>query len=289
MIMNGNSFRCVAIAFLMISGVPSTNAQLLYEGSLRSGGIPASGRHDFRFALYDGPEAGASQQIGDVVLAEGVEVREGRFSVDLDFGPEAENLKTGWLEIEVAASDEFDGYTTLEPRQRIIQAATGGAIATGAVMFFDLTVCPSGWSEYVLARGRAIVGLQQGGTLAGTVGLALADLQTPVHGHQFSFSGPTGAAGTHNHNWAEITTSGGDLRWGTYNSQGDPQLVTIWPDLIGIGGGSGYFPLTSGPAGASWYTDIQSSHSHSLNSGTVPTSTTTGALPYLQLLACQKD
>ena len=50
-------------------------------------------------------------------------------------------------------------------------------IPTGAVMFFNLAACPPGWTELTAARGRYPVGLQSGGTLAGTSGAALTDLE----------------------------------------------------------------------------------------------------------------
>lgn len=48
-------------------------------------------------------------------------------------------------------------------------------IPSGAVMAFDLSACPSGWSEFTVARGRYIVGLPSGGTLDSTVGAALTN------------------------------------------------------------------------------------------------------------------
>jgi hypothetical protein len=50
-------------------------------------------------------------------------------------------------------------------------------IPSGAVMFFDLASCPDGWTELTDARGRYIIGLQQGGTLKGTQGTALNNLE----------------------------------------------------------------------------------------------------------------
>ena len=56
----------------------------------------------------------------------------------------------------------------------------------GAVMFFNLSSCPGGWSELASAQGRYLVGLTTGGELAKEVGTALADQEDrPVgrHGH----------------------------------------------------------------------------------------------------------
>jgi len=53
----------------------------------------------------------------------------------------------------------------------------GGGMPAGAVMFSTGASCPAGWSELTAAQGRCLVGLPSGGTLAGTVGTALTDLE----------------------------------------------------------------------------------------------------------------
>ena len=52
----------------------------------------------------------------------------------------------------------------------------------GAVMFFNLASCPSGWTELTSARGRYLVGRPSGGALAGTQGTALTNLADPSGG-----------------------------------------------------------------------------------------------------------
>lgn len=77
-------------------------------------------------------------------------------------------------------------------------AAAGGSVPAGAVMFFNLASCPAGWAELTSARGRYIVGLPLGGTLAGTDGTALSDLEdrpTGQHSHTFSVRSEGGGAG----------------------------------------------------------------------------------------------
>jgi hypothetical protein len=65
-------------------------------------------------------------------------------------------------------------------------------IPAGMVAPFNLSSCPPGWGELVGARGRVVVGLPSGGTLAGTVGTALSNLENrPVgqHNHGVTDSG----------------------------------------------------------------------------------------------------
>jgi hypothetical protein len=56
-------------------------------------------------------------------------------------------------------------------------SALTNLIPSGAVMFFNLNSCPVGWSELTQARGRYIVGLPESGTLGGTAGTALSDIE----------------------------------------------------------------------------------------------------------------
>lgn len=46
---------------------------------------------------------------------------------------------------------------------------------SGSVAFFNLSSCPSGWTEFIEARGRYIVGLPPSGQLGAVAGTALSD------------------------------------------------------------------------------------------------------------------
>lgn len=77
------------------------------------------------------------------------------------------------------------------------QVATG--VPAGAVMFFNLSSCPSGWTELTSARGRYIVGLNASGTLAGTAGTSLTDLEDrPVGQHTHTITVTNGSGVMHN-------------------------------------------------------------------------------------------
>lgn len=76
-----------------------------------------------------------------------------------------------------------------------VAATVPDAIPSGAVMPFNLTSCPTGWTEFTYSRGRYIVGRPSGGSNAGTVGTALTDLEnraTGIHTHGIT----TGLYGT---------------------------------------------------------------------------------------------
>jgi hypothetical protein len=71
----------------------------------------------------------------------------------------------------------------------------------GAVMFFNLASCPNGWFELAGAQGRYLVGVPTGGTLGGSSGTALGDLENrPVGQHNHSVT-----HGLHSHGIAAVS------------------------------------------------------------------------------------
>ena len=62
----------------------------------------------------------------------------------------------------------------------------GDSTPTGTIAYFDLTVCPAGWSEATNAKGRYIVGTQNSANKNLAVGQALGDGEnrsTGLHSH----------------------------------------------------------------------------------------------------------
>ncbi len=128
-----------------------------------------------------------------------------------------------------------------------------GDAPSGSVAFFNLSACPSGWTELTSARGRYIVGLPAGGTLGATVGTALSNQENrPVGQHTHEVNDP---GHTHFTNFG--LASGGWM----------------------YGNGTHSFTPPSEGTGYS-YTGI------TVNS----TGTVAGTnAPYIQLLVCQKN
>lgn len=133
-------------------------------------------------------------------------------------------------------------------------------IPSGAVMSFNLASCPSDWSELVAARGRTLVGLSAGGTLAGTSGTALSNLENR-------------AVGQHNHS-ASSNTTGATLHTrvdtaGSLNSDvtaGQQFRVNIAPQTQ----------------------DLLGDHSHTITVDDGGSVVGTNA-PYIQLLVCHRN
>lgn len=93
-----------------------------YQGKLVLGELPVNGTADFQFSLWDAAGTGAPPsggvQVGSTLAASNVNVVDGVFTVELDFGANAFNGNARWLQIAVA-SPSGGGLTTLAPRQAL--------------------------------------------------------------------------------------------------------------------------------------------------------------------------
>jgi hypothetical protein len=106
-------------AMLWVAG--RAQAVITYQGYLRMGGAPANGNYDFIFTLYD--DAMAGNQVGVQVRINNKLVRNGLYTVELDFGPHnviwnALPARNRWLEIQVRPAGGGN-FIRLAPRVRI--------------------------------------------------------------------------------------------------------------------------------------------------------------------------
>jgi hypothetical protein len=113
-----------------------------YQGRLIDANSPADGEYDFQFKLFDSDIDGS--QVGSDVNLGGLDVIDGYFTVELDFG----NVFDGtalWLEVGIREGilDDTNDYTTLTARQlltatpyalfaRISEDVVGGVGITGS-------------------------------------------------------------------------------------------------------------------------------------------------------------
>lgn len=126
--------RCVLIGSVMVMVLllasnsilaPVAHAQssigtaFVFQGYLSNAAGAVDGACDLRFRLYDSASAG--QQVGSDLFRAALEVADGRFTTELDFGA----TFTGdgrWLEISVRCPAGGGNYITLTPRQRVSPA-----------------------------------------------------------------------------------------------------------------------------------------------------------------------
>lgn len=150
----------------------------------------------------------------------------------------------------------------------LVTAVSTASVSAGSTLPADMVAffassCPSGWSEYTAARGRYIVGLPASGTLAGTVGSALTDLEARASGAHTHSGGDLGVSITDPGHVHEIGDSGGDTT----------------PT-----GSGGYDDVSGTRNSGSSTTGITADVTGSTNSS----GTSTTPAPYIQLYACIK-
>ncbi len=92
-----------------------------YQGHLYDANYAANGLYDFTFGLYDASANVAHNQVGTDVNVANVEVIDGYFTVELDFGDVFDG-DARWLEIGVRPGelDDPNEYTTLLPWQEVM-------------------------------------------------------------------------------------------------------------------------------------------------------------------------
>ncbi|MHC4621492.1 MAG: hypothetical protein ACYTEQ_27435 [Planctomycetota bacterium] len=90
-----------------------------YQGRLTDANFPADGLYDFKFKLYLAPNG--SIQEGNTIDINDLDVIDGQFAVELDFGsdPNIFNGYARWLEIGVRPGDSKDVHTMLSPRTEL--------------------------------------------------------------------------------------------------------------------------------------------------------------------------
>jgi len=111
------SIRRAVLAVSLVFALGSSAAQaasFTYHGSLNDGGQPASGRYDLRLTPYRSEKAVAP--LAEAVTLYGVEVKDGRFSTEVDFGDVAVN--EGWIGVAVRKAGGGD-YAELAGRSQI--------------------------------------------------------------------------------------------------------------------------------------------------------------------------
>ena len=144
----------LVIVFLIslpgVSIAAALGTAFTYQGHLYDNNSAANHLYDFQFKLYDSNSGGS--QIGADVNVPDIDVIDGYFTVELDFG-NVFDANARWLEIGVIRhSVEYDPflYTTLSPRQEItptpfaLYARTAGADNDWMLSGNDIYSIPSG-------------------------------------------------------------------------------------------------------------------------------------------------
>src|SRR5260370_27106576 len=74
------------LALLLSVAASGQTSTITYQGRLTDGGTPANGTYDLQFKLYDALTGGTLQGSPSTVTRTGVNVTNGVFTVQVDFG-----------------------------------------------------------------------------------------------------------------------------------------------------------------------------------------------------------
>ncbi len=112
--------RSIALALLLSAGVAQA-APWTYRGTLNDGGAPANGRYDIRLSLLD---ANGAKSLAYPLTFNGVEVKNGAFAIDVDFGTDLTQF--GALKLKTEVAQGGSGFVALgEPKAFDAKTALG--------------------------------------------------------------------------------------------------------------------------------------------------------------------
>lgn len=164
--MKGTHTLALALATLALNAGSHLYAEsplgtaFIYQGQLKLDSQPVDGSADFSFSLWDAVVGG--NRLGSPIVFSGLNVVNGLFSADLNFGVVAFNGDARWLEVGVESPPGSGSYAVLSPRQRLTPVPYALALS-------DLRTVPNSTSPNILAgwRGNSVLANVVGGTLSG--------------------------------------------------------------------------------------------------------------------------
>lgn len=113
---------CIVLGLPKICHAEPMGTAFTYQGHLYDANYPANGLYDFLFKLYDANSDGNS--VATKVYVADVDVIDGYFTIELDFGSSVFDGNARWLQIGVRPGELEDPntYTFLDPRQQVTPA-----------------------------------------------------------------------------------------------------------------------------------------------------------------------
>ncbi|MCJ7692054.1 MAG: hypothetical protein MUO22_01390 [Sedimentisphaerales bacterium] len=149
----GEIFVLFAVVFLVsfvFAGAgycEAVGTEFTYQGRLIDANAAADGEYDLQFGLYDSNSDG--NQVGGDIEVNDVDVIDGYFTVELDFGGVFDG-EARWLEIGVREGDSSGDFTLLSPRQELTatpyaQEAENG-VPKGFMILGSTSEVPAGYS-----------------------------------------------------------------------------------------------------------------------------------------------
>jgi len=206
----------------------------------------------------------------------------------------ARDFNDNFESVAIEISDNDARITELEATIDSIQAGSDPT-PRGAVAFFTTPDCPGGWAEYSGLRGRVALGLPSGGTRQTTRGDALSDRgavtisSVAAHSHGAGSLSASGG-GTHTHTTANDGVHNHPLDLENDNGYSENYLRGALNNNGGNSQTTGpYDPTNAGSHSHSIPSSGSHSHSLSGNTASAGSATVEVTMPYIQLLACEKQ
>lgn len=218
-----------------VEAVSSIGSAFTYQGRLKKAGAPADTTCSFRFSLWTAASGGG--QRGDTLTVNNVAVRDGLFTVRLDFGYQYFG-DDRWLQTAVKCAGDAT-FTLLNPRTRLTGVPYASSLAPGAY-----TVGSTG-------EGTAIIRGENRGTGVGVWGETIGSGNAGVYGFSSHGRGvwgftTIGTAGVYGHN--SSTASGDSGVLGEANEPG-----TFGVEGYSANGEAGVYGRTDNPNGSGIY------------------------------------
>ena len=167
-----------------------------YQGRLTDANVPAERLYDFQFKLFDAPEPTA-HQVGHTIEVNDVDVIDGYFTVELDFGSKVFEGDACWLEIAVRPGKTGGHFAPLSPRQEVTPAPYALHAKTADS---DNDWMVSGNDMYSIPSGNAGIGttspeakLEVRGSVTTGTWSAIKGNNTATVGSPYGVFGETGA------------------------------------------------------------------------------------------------
>lgn len=105
------------IAFAAVARSTPVSTAITYQGQLKQAGNTMNAAADFQFTLFDAASEGVA--LGAMLSLNNVNIVNGLFTVELDFGAGMFGGESRWLQIAVRSPAGSGAYTTLSPRQPV--------------------------------------------------------------------------------------------------------------------------------------------------------------------------
>lgn len=223
------------LALVLISNAQGQTTQFTYQGRLTDAGNPANSSYDMQFKLFDSADFVTGNQVGSTINKSAVQVSNGGFAVELDFGASAFSGAARFLEIGIRPAGSPNPFTVLGPRHAV--TATPYAVRSVSAAAADTAANAANATN---ATNAAQLGGITAGQYVVTTDARLTDARPPTAGSNSYVQNGTSQQDSTNFNISGDGTAAGMLSGSVVNAAtqyklaGMRMLVVSGPISSGI-------------------------------------------------------